>query len=779
LLLSINLKFDLAFSRRVFKGLPTSGIRLLEVNKNVLGSYVVKLKKIHKSLWVEVALICSTWVVGSAYAEHLDLDEIDVVSETKPQIKKNESKVAGDTARLLEQEAGLSFYRAGGVSSLPVIHGLADDRVRVQVDGMDLISSCANHMNPPLSYISPANVAYIDVFKGISPVSFGGDSIAGTILVNSVVPEFSDSSEILLSNASINTFYKSNNNARGVNLNASVANDEVYVRYTGSTAEANNYHAGSDFKPAGQAAVGRGFLDADEVGSTYYRAINHALALGVKRDNHLFQFKLGLQDIPKQGFPNQRMDMTGNTATQFNLKYTGDYDWGKLETQAYHERVRHSMQFGDDKQFFYGPGNNVPGMPMDTLGRTSGAKLKASIDISERDLLRVGTEYQRYRLDDYWSPSQAPGAPVIGMMSPNTFLNINNGQRDKYDVFAELESQWSQQWMTQVGLRNSTVKMDTGEVQGYNNSLVGMAAYGVAAAAFNAADRSQTDNNIDITALAKFTPSTSQSYEAGYAMKTRSPNVYERFAWANTNTMVMNMNNWYGDGNGYVGNLNLDPEKAHTFSATGKWNDAANQNWQVKATPYFTYVDDFIDAVACSEVGKTCMPRTDGFVNLSLDNQSARLYGLDIYAKKSLTHGSKIGHFSATGLLSYVRGENTKTNDDLYNIMPLNVRLGVEHQLGTWKNHLELYMVAAKNNVQAVRRELETDGYSLVNFYSSYDWKHARFDLGFENVFDKGYADPLGGAYLGQGATMGTGVNRGIQVPGMGRSVNVGLTLFY
>lgn len=731
----------------------------------------MKLKNLHKSLWIQVALIYSTCVINSAYAEHLDLGEIDVVSDAVPQLDKNESRVAGDTAKLFEQEAGVSFYRAGGVSSLPVIHGLADDRVRVQVDGMDLISSCANHMNPPLSYISPANVAYIEVFKGISPVSLGGDSIAGTIAVKSEAPAFAKTSNELLTNGSLNTFYKSNNNARGVNLNASVANDEVYLRYTGSTVEANNYHAGSDFKPAGRAATGRGFLDADEVGSSYYRANNHALALGVQRDNHLFQFKLGLQDIPKQGFPNQRMDMTGNTARQFNLLYEGNYDWGKLDAQVYHERVRHSMQFGEDKQFFYG---DAPGMPMDTLGRTSGLKLKASFDVSERDLLKVGAEYQRYRLDDYW---RASGTGM--MMSPNTFLNINDGQRDKYDVFAELESQWNQQWMTLVGLRSSTVKMNADEVQGYNNSLVGMAGYGAAANIFNASDRSETDHNIDITALARYTPSNSQSYEAGYAMKTRSPNVYERFAWANTNTMVMNMNNWVGDGNGYVGNLDLDPEKAHTFSLTGKWNDAANEDWQLKATPYFTYVSDYIDAVACAEVGKTCLARTDGFVNLSLDNQSARLYGIDIYAKKRLTEGGHLGSFTATGVISYVKGKNTKTDDDLYNMMPLNAKLGLDHQLGAWKNHLELHMVSAKDNVQAVRRELETDGYSLVNFYTSYDWKHARFDLGFENIFDKGYADPLGGAYLGQGATMGTGVNRGIQVPGMGRSINVGLTLFY
>jgi iron complex outermembrane receptor protein len=63
-----------------------------------------------------------------------------------------------DTAQMLEGQPGISLYGNGGVSSLPAIHGIADDRVRVKVNGMDLISACANHMNPPLSYIDPSNI---------------------------------------------------------------------------------------------------------------------------------------------------------------------------------------------------------------------------------------------------------------------------------------------------------------------------------------------------------------------------------------------------------------------------------------------------------------------------------------------------------------------------------------------------------------------------------------------------------------------------------------------
>jgi iron complex outermembrane receptor protein len=260
-------------------------------------------------------------------------------------------------------------------------------------------------------------------------------------------------------------------------------------------------------------------------------------------------------------------------------------------------------------------------------------------------------------------------------------------------------------------------------------------------------------------------------------MKTRSPNLYERFAWSNNNTMVMNMNNWVGDGNGYVGNLNLKPEVAHTLSVSGSWHDVAQQDWNLKVTPYYTHVEDYIDAVACTVVGKVCPTRTDGFVNLSLANQTARLYGVDVSGQMSIMKSSAYGSFSARGLLNYVNGKNLSTGDDLYNLMPLNLKLAIDQHMGNWTNTLEAKLVDSKTDVQAVRKELKTAGYGLLNLYSSYDWKQVRFDVGVENVFNKFYANPLGGAYVGQGATMGTGVTYGTVVPGMGRSINTSLTV--
>lgn len=726
-------------------------------------------------------------MVPAAYAEHAILAPEVVVleSELQPLPSLTDSTLSqpelerlrnnsSDTASLLDGQPGISLYRAGGVSSLPSIHGLADDRIRIKVDGMDLISACANHMNPPLSYIDPANVEKIRVFAGITPVSLGGDSIGGTITVDSAVPEFAASAGELLLKGRASTFYRSNNDARGINLSTTVASDVLSVRYTGSIVEANNYRAGGNFKPAGLAANGRGWLDGDEVGSSRYKSENHALAFGLRHENHLLELKLGVQNIPYQGFPNQRMDMTDNDSEQVNLRYTGQYDWGKLKAGIYREQTRHSMNFGKDKQFWYG---NAPGMPMETEGSNTGVTVRGDVVLSERDILRIGTEYQRYRLDDWW-PASGTGM----MMSPDTFYNINDGERDRYAVFGEWEARWNRQWVTQLGARHESVRMDTGTVQGYN-TMGGMMGYGDPAnpasipGRFNAADRSETDRNLDLTALARYTPDAQQIYEAGYAMKTRSPNLYERYTWANSNTMVMNMNNWYGDGNGYVGNLNLDPEVAHTLSVSANWHDAAQESWGMKITPYYTYINDYIDAVACSEVGKACPARTDGFVNLSLDNQRARIYGIDLSGQVSLVSGGSYGSLGLKGLVSYTRGRNLSSGGDLYRIMPLNMKLALDHRFGAWSNTLELKLVDARTRVQDVRKELPASGYGLLNFYSSYEWKRVRLDVGIENLLDKGYDDPLGGAYIGQGATMGTGVLHGTAVPGMGRSINTSLTV--
>ena len=670
-----------------------------------------------------------------------------------------------DTARLLDNVPGLSTNGAGGISSLPVIRGLADDRIRIQVDGAGLMPACPNHMNSPLSYIAPTKVGSITVFAGITPVSVGGDSIGGSIQVESASPEFARADEEAYAKGELGTFFRSNGHARGYNLGATWVGHDLNISYSGSSAKANNYKAGGDFKAAEPGTEGGPVIPGDEVGSSAYDGvINHSLGIALRHENHLLQLDLSQQNVDFEGFPNQRMDMTFNKNTVLRLRYKGQYEWGDLEGNVYSQDTRHKMNMGPDRYSF------GTGMPMDSESSNQGGKLQANFILSDGDVVRIGGEYQFYTLNDYWPP-------VGGTMGPNTFWNIDYGQRNKFDVFTEWEARWNPKWLSQLGARSTTVKANAADVQGYDNSLAGL--WGNDAAAFNASNRKHTDYNWDLTALARYTPDASQSYEWGYARKSRSPNTYQRYPWS-TNAMAAVMNNLVGDGNGYIGNVGLAPEVAHTLSITGDWSDARTELWSLKASTYYTYIQDYIDAQRCDfgQCGLDNINTTTGFVLLQYVNQSAELYGFDVSADRLLAKTNNYGSFTGAGLVNYIRGKNRTTSDNLYNMMPLNMKLSAIQRLGSWTNTAEAQLVSAKNKISQVRNEVSTDSYELFNLRSSYKWKHLRLDFSIENIFDRLYAMPTGGAYVGQGQSMTTsGIPWGVPVPGLGRSINISLNI--
>lgn len=735
---------------------------------------------------------------GPARADAQLLEEIRVVDEKvdgaealeQAAINPQASRVS-DTAELLRNIPGAAAYSAGGVSALPVIHGLADDRLRTRVDGMDLVASCPNHMNSPLSYIAPSMVENLTVYTGTAPVSLGGDSIGATIIADTTAPRFAGPGQSLLTSGELGGYYRSNGDATGVYGGAAAASENFSISYDGSYAKSDNYQAGGDFKDYTWTGRAGHELPRDEVGSTAYEVQNHALGLALKQGTNLFEAKLGYQDIPEELYPNQRMDLLDNEQKRAGLRYLGQFGWGSLEARGYYEKVEHFMDFGADKKLIYGtlPGTDgntyiVSGMPMYTEGETTGISLKSEIPLSADDLLRIGTDVQWYRLDDWWPPSPDCGVGICtGGMAPNTFWNINDGQRDRYGIYAEWESQRSREWMTRAGLRTEVVKTDAGDVTGYNTGDKYKGSSVGTIDDFNAMDLAQTDINIDWALAARYTPAETLTFEFGLARKTRSPNLYERYAWS-TNSMALEMNNFVGDGNGYLGDPDLEAETAHTVSLSTDWH-TPDRTMELKVAPYYTRVSNFIDATQWdTTANQPADPLLAAqFVRLKYANQTAAIYGVDISGRMPLGR-SALGDFGLNGFLSYTRGENRDTDDGLYNIMPLNVKAVLTHTFAGFDNALEFIGVDEKDDVSSARNEIKTPGYSLVNLRTSYSWADYRIDLGVENLFDKKYYLPLGGAYTGQGSTMS--FNReslagtslwGTAVPGMGRSIYVGFNV--
>ncbi len=703
-------------------------------------------------------------VSGEAVTEALGATTLDAAGLATQRATSN------DTAGLFKDVPGVSLSTGGGVSSLPAVHGMADDRVKVVVNGMNISSACSNHMNPALSYIAPSAVGKATVMAGITPVSQGGDSVGGTISVDPLAPEFASADQGSLSAHHLGSFYRSVNDNVGVNASTSYANSDARIEYNGSWNRAHNYQQGDD---GGQVIPSR------------FETTNHTLRGALKTSAGLWSMDVSGQHMPYQGFPNQRMDMVKNDAVLGGLNYDNDFDWGKLDGKFYYHQTWHVMDMLEDRK--------STTMPMNSNGSDLGYRVRAHVTLSPRDTLHFGNEYFRQTLDDWW-PSEN--------LYPLDFISVNNGSRERMGTFAEWQADWNEQWTSILGVRNDVVWMDTGQVHGYLNDAVDQ----YWSSQFNAANRARTDVNFDVTALTSFTPDVNSRYELGFARKMRAPNLYERYAW--TGGSQKSMINWTGDGNGYQGNLNLGSETAYNFSFTGSWHDAEQKVWSASVSPYYTHIANYI-------WGRVNSTSNDGFRGMQFVNiDYADLYGVDAQGRYAFLPESAAGGFALKASLAYVRGvgqdggrgmpcpyNNTipggiyicqgegwaldgiqapdKVN--LYHMMPLHGTLALEHNLdtewGSFSNYLGVELVDRKTTVAKTYNEPQTPGYVLLNLKTGYQYKQLKLDLGVDNLLDKQYYHPLGGVYIYAAKPGRYSPDSLPPVPAMGRSVFVSVNL--
>ena len=673
----------------------------------------------------------------------------------------------GDSASLLKDLSGVSTNYNGGVATLPAIHGMADTRVKTDVDGMTITSACPNHMNPALSYIDSSEVQSMTVMAGITPVSDGGDSIAGTIIVKSKDPQFASKSGDYLFYGDMTGFEHSNGGAVGFGVNANAATDKINIGYSGFAEKSGDYRDGH----------------GNIVKDTLFNQQKQSLSLAYKIDeNNVISGKISKADVFYEGFPNQYMDMLGNGATNRELNYKGRIGNLSVDATLYNQDTAHYM----NKILTERTGN----MPMNTASKESGYNVKMTLPVSEVHTLKFGGDGDLFTLNDWWPP-------VAGMtpgMGPDTFWNINNGKRDRVGFFLEDDAQWSKRFSTNIGARVDTVSMSTDTPQGYSTAgETGQGMMGpVTVTTANSNDdtdlqgfkdsyHSHKDVNYDLTAMGKYELSEMTDIEFGYARKTRSPDLYELYTWAggyggnlsyNAIIMDMAMINTYGDGNGYVGNVNLKPEVANTYSATLDLHDSSKKEWGFKLTPYYTYIQNYIDVHSIGAVPMTAS-KWAGVQLLQFINDDALMYGADASGFMGVWDNAQYGAGTLKGTAGYTRGMR-KDGGSLYHVMPFHAKLSLDELKGSFNAGVDVTAVASKDSVDTVRAEPETPAYTLIDLRAGYQInKSIRFDLAVTNLMNLAYAMPLGGVDIAEH------VNKTPfqSMQGMGRSVDMAVNV--
>ncbi|WP_414041780.1 TonB-dependent receptor plug domain-containing protein [Acidithiobacillus sp. M4-SHS-6] len=664
-----------------------------------------------------------------------------------------------DSSQLLQAIMGAQSLGSGALANQPFLSGLGGSNLNILVNGIAIPNACPNEMMPAMSYLPPSQVGKITVYPTVAPVTRLTGALGGAISVSSPAPVFASAGQHYTAGGSMGAFYQSNGDVHGENLSLYGAGTHFSIRYDGSLAQGNNVHAAAPFKTAVPS------ISAKTIGSTYFRSENQSLTLAGRWQSQLLELRVSHQHIPYEGFPNVRMDLANNSETTFQLHYLRKFSWGQVDTRLYNELIQHEMNLLGDKEM--GP---MSQMPMYTQATQQGLRSIALLRLDPQDSIHLGLDLRWYHLNDWWTP--VAGSP---MMRPDIFWNIRNGHEDHYDVLADWEHHWSRTWMSRIGLRLDQVETRSGPVQGYNPMMYGNPAMADSLPGrFNRSDRARSFSNWDASAILRYAPSQTLQLELGLARTTQAPNLYELYTWSD-NPMAMNMNGWFGDGNGYIGNLRIKAQTNNTLSLHAGLRSATAGAWQIEVNPYFSYIQNYIGVQRCPVgLGGACttanLQASRGFVYLQFVNQNAEIWGVNANAKLRLLQTRKFGDFDARAQLAFVQGQNLSTHAPLYRIMPLEGLLTLQQDWGPWQNWIGETLVAAKGRADPIRNEVRTPGYGLLDLGTRFTHGSWQASLSLLNLLNQFYYQPLGGAYLGQKPYAW-----GIAVPGQGRSVNLSL----
>ena len=625
---------------------------------------------------------------------------------------------SADTAALIRNLPGAAIVRNGPQTGIVQLRGLSGDRVAVRVDGMTITPACPNHMDPPLHYAAAGAGDLIDMYAGISPVSVGGDHLGGSLSFARPDPVFADGAAALF-RGKLGTSFSGGQDAAMATADLTFAQGDAAFQYRGSGASAGDLR----------------YADGT-VADSGYETTHHELIGAWRTTGGYIALDAGFSATRDAGTPALPMDMIKDDAWNFGLSQQEKFAWGTLESRLYVHAIDHLMD-----NYSLRPAPMPPaGMAMEAPSSSRDYGWRSDV------VLPRGATKLRVGIDLHGNEFDAEQVATATGLKRDTF---NHNVRNRIGTYIDWEQHWTDKWTTRIGLRGDVVSSDADPVS--NQILPPPPARAMILAdqyAFNSADRSFTDVLPGAAAAVSFNPDETTTIELALALNSRAPSLVERYLWT-----PLNASAGLADGRTYLGNLALDPE---TSFKIGLGLEKRGKGWKVELTPFYQSVNDYIQGMP--------LARLDASGNPVLQYQNidrAELYGFELAGGYDIN-----ADFSIDSSISYVRGRNKDTGDDLYRIAPLRGIVDLAYRHESWESHLECVWADAQNHVSNVQGESPSPGYGLLNLrLAKLFAKTLRVEVGVENLLDKRYADHLGGVNRVAGGDLATGE----RIPGAGR----------
>lgn len=636
------------------------------------------------------------------------------------QIEPSVAVPSSDAAALVARMAGAALVGNGPISGQVQLRGLFSDRLAIRVNGQNFQSGGPNAMDPPLHYAPMILVDRMNISRGTGPVS-DGMGMGGSINAELQGIEFNAES-VMQPSAKLGISARSADKSYAAGAVVGIANERWRMQALGA------YEHGDDLRLGG----------GGRARSTSFERLNYGLGGGFRHDGGEVSLEWRRQETSPSGNPAFAMDIDFfnsdflRAATENRIG-----DWVVKSALGY-SHVTHGM-------------NNY-GLRSAPADRN---RWRYSAAIADSMTARLSAENANFGfgLDGEWVDRN------VRISNPNNanfwIASLNQVQQRRLGLFAEMREEFGPIAM-ELGGRYDFHKSQMAD-PAVGSAVPAMLANWAAQVAQN--NRGLSDQTGDAM-LRIWSAVGAVKPRLTLAFKQRVPNAVERHSW-----MPTEASGGLADGNIYIGNANLRPEKAWIAEA-GVDIEQGNLRWR----PSFFYrqIDDYVQGVpvpdSLSAVQMIASMNGDD-TPLMFENVDARLYGADMDLLWNIS-----GPWSLEGTLSYVRGKRRDISDNLYRIAPLNGRISLSWAQNDFSFSGEFLGAAAQNKVSRSNDESRSPSWLIGNLWAEWQMRAGfALALGVENLWDQRAADHLSGI----NRVTGSAVAVGERVPMGGRSVNL------
>lgn len=640
-----------------------------------------------------------------AMADH-DIETITIVSQQSKSATSKQladgNPINPDSASWLEAIPGAAVNRNGGISGVAQYRGLYGDRVSVKMNGHSIIGSGPNAMDAPMSYAVPTMIESMTAYRGIAPVYAGMDTLGGAIDIKLKNAELGSTSKFDVSGLAL-LGYQQQGSANTISSVINAGNKEQALLVYGNIQTSDNVDDAS----------GR------EIPSTKYDKTQYGVDYRVAALSGLIGISFHKTDTGHSGTAALPMDINYVVADRFDV--SGEHEVGAWQINW----ALGQLDSDHIMDNFTNRVNNMEKMHRSTnaFSNTFDFKLHVSTH-TEFGHLTLGT-------DGYSSEHSAIiTAPPVHMV-PFLVKNFADVEDARVGVFAHIDKELDKGSLS-VGLRIKQNTSDAGEVSHHgammNPNIMMLQSN------FNNADRSQSETNYDFSANWTMDLSEHNQVLLGAGIKQKAPSYQERYLW-----MPMQSTGGLADGHVYIGNMELDSETAYQLNAGFSLQE---QKFGIAPNVFYQKIDDYIQGVPSTNMAANMIGNMmSGMTPLQFSNVEAELYGMDMTMRYNYSDDLVL-----SGIASYVRGERTDIEDNLYRISAPNLKLDVTYYANNWQANFELDLYAKQDQVSELNSEKKTAGYGVVNTSAIYYLNQFAFEFGANNLFDKQYTNHLAGS---------------------------------